>query len=45
MGTRNKAGTIMTTVNEPLSGAEEFVEDLNTYFEDNPNKKLYKNIS
>ena len=45
METRKKAGTIMTTINEPLSGMDEYVEDLSDYFGDNPNKNLYKNIS
>ena len=45
METRKKAGIIMTTVNEPLSGMDEYVEDLSDYFRDNPNKNLYKNIS
>ena len=45
METRKKAGMIMTTVNEPLSGMDEYVEDLSDYFRDNPNKNLYKNIS
>ena len=45
METRKKAGIIMTTVNEPLSGMDEYVEDLSDYFGDNPNKNLYKNIS
>jgi hypothetical protein len=35
----------MTTVNKPLSGSDEYVEDLSDYFGDNPNKNLYKNIS
>jgi len=45
METRKKAGMIMTTLNEPLSGMDEYVEDLSDYFRDNPNKNLYKNIS
>ena len=44
-GTRNKAGTIMTTINESLSSfdADEYAEDLNSYFGENPFKKLYNN--
>lgn len=45
MERKNKAGTIMTTINEPVSGADEYVEDLSDYFGDNPNKNLYNNIS
>jgi hypothetical protein len=45
--TKNKTGGIMTTVNEQLSSFDndEYAEDLNDYFGDNPYKKLYKDIS
>lgn len=38
----SKVGAPMTTINEPVSGADEYIEDLVDYFANNPHKGFYK---